>query len=215
MAEPPNKGLGVRGWELGREELLRLCGNKSLRLESDDVPSSRLAVKPSSSYIKGESMEFRKLIEETRNSKEYKDFMDSNPEAYLVHVFFMTNSSPQIGFYSKKSKKVSTFEINTLNTSIVFHEEQPFQETEHDIKELELSKITIDFNKALEIANNIKDEFYKKEMVNRQVVILQHLNIGQIFNITFITQTFKTLNIKINAETEEVISHELANLIGL
>ena len=148
-------------------------------------------------------------------SKEYKDFMDSNPEAYLVHVFFMTNSSPQIVFYSKKSKKVSTFEINTLNTSIVFHEEQPFQETEHDIKELELSKITIDFNKALEIANNIKDEFYKKEMVNRQVVILQHLNIGQIFNITFITQTFKTLNIKINAETEEVISHELANLIGL
>ncbi len=160
-------------------------------------------------------MEFRKLIEETKNLEEYKTFIKSNPEAYLVHVFFMTNSNPQIGFYSRSTKKVSTFDINSMDHSVIVHEEPPFQETEHDIKELDLSKIKIEFDRAIEIANNVKDEFYKKEMINRQVVILQHLDIGQIFNITFITQTFKTLNIKINAEREEVISHELANLIGL
>jgi len=159
-------------------------------------------------------MKYKETIEKIETTDEYKEFKKQHPEAYLVHVFQMTGTNTQIGYFCKETKKVTTFEVNDDN-KIKIEEQQPFQKTPHDILKLDLEKIKLDFKDAKTAAEKVKEEHYKGEIVNRQIIVLQHIDIGQIYNITFITAAFKTLNIKINAETGETISHNLAALIGL
>jgi hypothetical protein len=158
-------------------------------------------------------MEFKEIIQKAENTDEFKEFKKHHEEAYLVHIFKMSGVNPQVGYFSKKTKKITTFE---LGDSININEEAPFQEQEHDIKELNIEKIKLDYDDALTKANEVKKESYEHELVNKEIIVIQHLQEEcQVYNITFITQAFKTLNIKINAETGEVISHNLANLVGL
>ena len=163
---------------------------------------------------KGEKrMEHKEIVEKVEASKEYKEFKKQHPEAYLVHIFQMTGVNIQVGYFCKETKKVVTFEIN--DKGIKSEEQQPFQETPHDILKLDLEKVKPSFKDASEIANKVREENYKGEITNKQITILQHLDTGQVFNITFITAAFKTLNIKIDAETGEVVSHNLDTLVGL
>lgn len=158
-------------------------------------------------------MEFKEIIEKAEDTDEFKEFKKQHEEAYIVHIFKMTGVNPQVGYYSKKTKKVTTFELGEI---IIISEESPFQEREHDIKPLILENIKKDYEDVLKIANEVRKEHYKHELVNKDIIVIQNLEKeGQIYNITFITQAFRTLNIKINAETGEVISHNLANLVGL
>ena len=79
-----------------------------------------------------------------------------------------------------------------------------------------MEKIKLDYDDAIKKANEVKKEHYPHELTNKEIVVIQDLvEEGQVYNITFITAAFKTLNIKINAESGEVIGHNLANLIGL
>ncbi|MFH1439337.1 MAG: hypothetical protein ABIG89_02145 [Candidatus Woesearchaeota archaeon] len=157
-------------------------------------------------------MGYKEIIKKAELTEEFKEFKKKHPESYLVHIFEMSDATPQIGYYSKKTKMVTTFE---LGEQIKVNEESPFQEEEHDVKALEFDKISIDIDDAVKLANDVKKENYPQELTNKDIIILQNIKSGQMFNITFITQAFRTLNVKINAETGEVISHNLANLIGL
>ncbi|MBW3022928.1 hypothetical protein KY308_02405, partial [Candidatus Woesearchaeota archaeon] len=56
-------------------------------------------------------------------------------------------------------------------------------------------------------------EKYKTHIPIKRIAILQHLPIGQVWNITYVTQSFNTLNIKINAETKEIVSDKLVSIV--
>ncbi|MBI4453206.1 hypothetical protein HY636_01030 [Candidatus Woesearchaeota archaeon] len=157
-------------------------------------------------------MEFKQLVKKIELSEEFREFKKKEPKAYLVHVFQMTNANTNIGYYSTESQKVFTFE--DTGNEIRMEEQPAFQEIQHDLKELKLSKVAFDSDKAIEIALGIQKEKYAREIINQNILILQHLDIGLVFNITFITAAFNTLNIKINAETGEVIEDSLARLVG-
>lgn len=158
-----------------------------------------------------ENTNLKKMIALVEATPEYKAYKAAHPELYLVHLFQMTGINPQVGYYSTKTKKVTTFD---LGIPIQMREEVPFQEEAHTIKGLDIKKIKLSMDEALAIADTIRKEKYKSEPTNKQILILQNIEQGQMFNITFVTNSFKTLNVKINAETTEVISHSLANLIG-
>ena len=70
-----------------------------------------------------------------------------------------------------------------------------------------------DFGEALVIAKRLQQEKYPNEKSIKDIVVLQALEVGQIYNITFVTQTFKTLNIKLDSSTCKLISDELISLI--
>ena len=49
----------------------------------------------------------------------------------------------------------------------------------------------------------------------KEVVILQNLDVGQVWNITYITKSFQTLNIKIDAETGDVLEDKLHQIFSM
>ena len=152
--------------------------------------------------------------EEIINSDEFKDWRKKNPETYLAHAFTMLDEnnkgSWQIGFYDKKTDRMTSFEKKEKIT--VTENEEIFKKEER-IKELDMSKVKIDCEKAMQTANELQQKEYKQETPFKKIVILQNIKSGLVWNITFVTQSFKTLNIKIDATTNKVVKYVLTSLM--
>jgi len=124
----------------------------------------------------------------------------------------MSKMSVQVGYYSKEKDMVTTFEINEEIKKNP--EEKAFKEGKI-IQKLNLDTVEIDFEDALNKARDFKQKEYPKELVNKDLVILQHIEAGVVYNVTLITMAFKTLNIKIDAKSGEVLSHELRSIMEM
>ena len=48
--------------------------------------------------------------------------------------------------------------------------------------------------------------------MTKTIAILQNIELGQLWNITLVTSSLKTINIKIDAKTGKTIKHELISL---
>ena len=157
----------------------------------------------------------KKTIKKLESSKTFKDYKKTNPDAYLTSTFLMAENLEedwQLDYYSIKSKKITSFVIKDKIKSMP--ETKPFQEKESIIEKLDIDKIKIDFKKVLEIADKLKKEKYKNETLTKKIIVLQNLKeFGQIWNLTFLTSSFKTLNIKINASSGKILKENLASLI--
>jgi len=155
-------------------------------------------------------------IKTLENSKEFKEFRKQNKTAFLTHVFYMLDeankNAVQIGYYNKAKDKITTFIVEG-NSIIKNPEAEVFKEQETIMKPLDLSKVKIDVDEAVEIADNLQKAKYKEEIPIKKIAILQHLPVGQVWNITFVAQTFKTLNIKIDSETRKVVSEKLLSIV--
>ena len=71
-------------------------------------------------------------------------------------------------------------------------------------------------NEALELTktDEIVKNNYPSQMLLKAIVLLQNIpDFGLIWNMTVITHTFNVINIKINAETSQVIRHSMESLL--
>ncbi|MBI2129930.1 hypothetical protein HYU07_06900 [Candidatus Woesearchaeota archaeon] len=88
-----------------------------------------------------------------------------------------------------------------------------FKEPGATVKELDLSKVTVWIDKALETANDLQERKYPRETPEKAIIILQNIEEGILWNITYVTRAFNTLNIKVDAITGKIISDKLTNLM--
>lgn len=160
-------------------------------------------------------MKIRKLIKKLEDSKEFKDWKKENNASSLVHVFKMFDEANkdewQIGFYNPDDK-IITFIIGKDSIQIL-PESEIFKKPDAKIFKLNIEDVKVELIEALEKAKNFQEKDYPQEKPMKEIVILQKLDIGQVYNITFVTQTFNTLNIKIDAKTGEIKSHKLMSLM--
>jgi len=133
-----------------------------------------------------------KLIE---NSEVFKKWNKNN--AYLVSCFFLDNKW-QFDFYSKKTKKMSSFNIENNNIKIIEEDSKVFQKEQKDLEELDLNKI--------------KTELEPLETISKRIIILQKIN-TPLWNISYITSAFNLLNIKINAANSKIIEQNFDSII--
>ena len=156
-------------------------------------------------------------IKRLESSQEFRERIKKNPDIFLAHVFYIIDEENkgivQAGYYSKKKDIILTFIVEKEKISFNC-EDRVFKEQKTAIKPLDLSKVKIDVNEALEIADALQKEKYKAQLPVKKIAILQHLPAGQVWNITFLTQSFKTLNIKIDSETREIVSDKLVSIIS-
>ena len=154
------------------------------------------------------------LIKKVEESKPYNDWSKNN-SGKLAHIFFIEGGLEafDIGYYLEKEDKIASFEIS--GDRVIFKgSSDPFKEPNKKIKSLNIEKVKIDYENALKTASELQKEKYKTEIPFKQITILQNIDEGQVWNFTFITQAFKTLNIKIDAKTGEIVKDELINLMG-
>ncbi len=158
-------------------------------------------------------MKLKQAVEEVERSEVFKNFLIDNPHYYLAHIFFMSGKEEarQVGYYSKDRDRVVVFELS--NSIKQMPEAEVFKEQQH-IEPLDLTRVLIGFEEALSLAEELHTKKYPAEIISQKIVILQNLN-GLVYNITHVTRTFNICNIKIAADTGEVLSEHMQSILGL
>jgi len=160
------------------------------------------------------------ILDAVDKSAVHKDWARAHAHCYLTHVFYMiegeTINGFDVGYYDKGTQKMTSFSVDAnLSNVNMAGESEVFKEPDKVIKELNLSIVNVEGETALEIASKCQQEKYPQEKPFKKIIILQRLDKNQVWNITYITQTFKTLNIKIDAENGKILDDKLVNLIQM
>jgi len=115
------------------------------------------------------------------------------------------------GFYNEDDT-ITTFAVSPLAVSME-KKDEVFKHPDSKVKPLIESDIAISPLQALDIASELTAKSYPKDILSRNIVLLQNLDIGQVFNITFITLSMSTINIKVDSKTGEVLEHKRTSLM--
>lgn len=161
-------------------------------------------------------MEYTEALEKLKISDTFKEWKKSNAKSYLTHAFTMVDPGVkeewQIGYYNPDEDSITTFAI--ADTITKNPESEAFKE-EKKISGLDTEKVSVTFRQAMDSAEKIQKEKYSAHTAFKKIVILQNLDVGQVWNITYVTNTFKTLNIKIDAATGALVKDELVDLFRI
>lgn len=137
-------------------------------------------------------------------------WQQEHPMAYLAHVFYMTDTEPEVGYYHAEEDTMTSFVMGSTIT------QKPPQEVfrkDVEIKALDINVVEIPLLKIVEQARAFQEKEYSREQAMKEIIILQHLPEGHVYNVTFVTNAMKTLNMKLCAATGTVLSHKLTSLM--
>ena len=161
-------------------------------------------------------MEPSEAVGLVEKSKEFKEWQNGNKGCFLSYVFTIMDSGAYtpwlVGYYDEKKDQITSFEINGGKVTLK-PEEKAFKDPDARVFVLELKKVKAKVNEALDTVDKLQKEKYKAEAPVKVIVILQHLEeFGTVWNITYVSQTFKTLNVKVDAGTGKVAAEHLTSL---
>jgi len=162
-------------------------------------------------------MELKQALERLNKNREYKDLIKENNGiffSYALVTIEKNETSPwQLGFYNKSTDKITTFIIGKKEIAVQ-KDEEVFKKPGMEVKPIDMEKAKLKFNEMIKKAEKFKKEEYPKEAISKTIAILQNLqDFGTVWNITFVTDSFKTLNLKINAENSKILHHNLESIM--
>ncbi|MFH2028866.1 MAG: hypothetical protein ABIJ08_07020 [Nanoarchaeota archaeon] len=162
-------------------------------------------------------MQVKNIIKKLESSEEFKKWKKDYLTSSLAHIFKMNDEANkddwQIGFYNPNDT-ITTFVIKKDSIDII-QEAEIFKKPDTKIQKLPIDEIKIDIDHARNIVRDFQQKEYPKEIPLKEMIILQNLDNKTLYNITFITQSLNTLNIKVDARDASIISHELITLNDL
>ncbi len=168
-------------------------------------------------------MQPRETVSRLLESDAFREWKNKHPDAYLVHVFALAENLSgsdaqqlpalggwQVGYYLKKQDRVVTFTLaDTIEAS---DPSEAFKEKGEPIGQLDMGDVKIGIDEALRLAKETQERQYPNDRPNNIIIVLQHLEMGTVYNITAVTASFNTLNMKIDAENGTVLEHKLSRL---
>jgi hypothetical protein len=149
--------------------------------------------------------EIKEFLEELEKSKIFKKFKEKNQLAYNSSISKIQKEL-QIDYYDPNTDKITSF--TKRNNEIISQESEVFRKEKIDIPELKLDKIKITL-KAIEDIIAMKYQ----EIPTKKIFILQQKE-SPIWNITYLTQSLNILNMKINAETGQIIEEKIESAMN-
>ncbi len=160
-------------------------------------------------------MDVLDILQKLEGSDGFKAWIAKNPNSYLVHVFKMHDSENlgewQIGYYNENDT-ISTFIVD--GKEILRQEESAiFKESDNKLLALSRNTIKIGMDDALLRAQNLLKEKYSKHPVLKVFVILQNLKNLDLYNVTFVTHTLHTINIRVSATDGLILSDKITNIM--
>ncbi len=162
-------------------------------------------------------MDVKETIKKAESSPEFREFIQKNPDHYLVHAFSINDAQGfkgwEFGYYSKSSDKIAIFEFD--DDKVTMHpESEVFKPEEKHVKALQLDKVNISYDDAMKIVESTLKENYREPLI-RAIVLLQNIDeFSQIWNTTIITMAFNVINVKLDADSGKVLKHSKESLIG-
>ncbi len=144
-----------------------------------------------------------------------EEFKDKPEDSYLAHAFVMTDAGKeewQLGWFSPSEDRMISFIVGDKIQRL------PPAEVLKDggkILELKREEVKISPEKALEAAAELRKEHYAVQVPIRTFYLLQCIEDGTVYNITFVTKQLNTINIRVDAGTGEVARHSCAPLVSM
>lgn len=149
--------------------------------------------------------EIKELLQELEESKIFKNFKEKNQLAYNSSISKIQDVL-QIDYYDPNTDKITSF--TKKNNEIISQESEVFRKEKIKIPELKLDKIKITL-KAIEDIIAMKYQ----EIPTKKIFILQQKE-SPIWNITYLTQSLNILNMKMNAETGQIIEEKIESAMN-
>ncbi len=158
----------------------------------------------------------RKEVIAVQKTKEFKEFKKNSPNAYLCAGFLLieslNNAEWQMDYYCPDRKVMATVVLEDKKSSV--KESNQISLTPEGVTELNLEKVDYDFEDALKVIDGLLTEKYAGHKANKIITVLQNVKGSETWNITYLTNQFHVLNVKINAETGDLISEKLEPIIS-
>ncbi len=151
-------------------------------------------------------------VKRLESTQLFKDWKADNPQHYLSYIFYMTDDFPQVGYYDPDTDKITTF---IMGSEIETSPEQAVFKKEGQVKPLKIDEVQIPLIKALEKARALQEEEYKAEEITKEIIVLQNIEQGLVYNVTLVTASFKLINIKLCANSGTVLEHNVSSVMDL
>ena len=152
-------------------------------------------------------MLIKEILERVESSKEFKTWKKT--DYYLAYMFASNRENWQVGYYNKNNENMTSFQVSEVISKLP--ESEVFKEKKI-VRKLELEKVKVDFEEAVNKCTEEHKRLHQMGLISKQIIILQHLKQGQVWNITFLTTTMNTTNIKLDSSTGKIISKETFSL---
>ncbi len=160
-------------------------------------------------------MELSDVLTTLEQSKEFKDWRNGHEQAFLAHAFVLLDEPNkniwQIGYFDETKNAMSTFVVDGKKIDLI--PDQEVLRAEQHITPLHPADVTLPVAEALVAAQKIKMQQYPQEVSAKTFFIIQNLEqYGPVFNITYFTASFKTINIKLSTKNGEILHHSMQAL---
>jgi len=161
-------------------------------------------------------MSFGEAYNKLKNTSLFKEWKEKNPDCYLAHFYvvlgndFSLKNDWEIGFYDVKEDRIFVF---VVGDGVELKPQEDVFKKEGKVEELELGKVKVELEKALDLFKEKKKEKYDSELLLNGFLILQKWEGKLMWNISFASKSMGILNIKIDAEKGEIISDQMVNFM--
>ena len=164
-------------------------------------------------------MELDEAFKKLQQSREFRSWNKENKDVFASFALKMLENGKEddwhFGFYHESTEKIATFILG--NDKIEFiQEEEIFKKPDDKIIPIDFKKSKISLKKILEHTSKALKDKYPSELVNKTIAILQNVDEnGTIWNITYLTNSYKTINFIVNPENIKIIRESMESLTSL
>jgi hypothetical protein len=163
-------------------------------------------------------MNVQSLLEKVESSSVFTAWRNDHSSPYLAHVFIMydndTVMDQQVGYFDPDKDKMNSFTITGNDITLIPEADVFKKPNAGEVKPLDTASISVSFDEVKEQCEKLLKEKYHTT-ASKKIFILQHLPEGQVWNCTFLTSGFATMNVRVDASSGEVLKDEHVNLIDM
>lgn len=159
-------------------------------------------------------MDVDDVLDSLEQSRTFSAWSLQHPKAYLAHLFCMIEDGErtwQVGY--AHDGLITVFVLG--ETIEELPADKPFRKPGTPVPKLDLARVEISLDSALDAAAALQGEKYPADRPFKTIVILQAIDGRVVYNITYVTRSFKTLNIRIAADGGKIVSDQLVSFFSI
>ncbi len=161
----------------------------------------------------------QQLAASLQQSDSFQQWKKIHPAGYLSHFFCQLDAqgapktSWEIGFFEPSTTKITVFILLENGDAEIKPADDVFQKEKAAIEELRMEKVQVSMEQAAQTWKEQLPTLFPREQLGDGFLILQTLQQHPLWNFTFITKALKFVNMKIDAGSGKIQSHEEISLV--
>ena len=136
----------------------------------------------------------------------YRSWKKQHPQSFCSHFFCsltaagIVTSSWEAGFFDPRDSKITVFMLLPSGNFEIKPADDVFKKEDTMVEKLKMEKVNITLDQVLSTLQAQLAASFSQEKMGNGFCILQTLDDEPLWNFTFVTQSLKFANVKINAE---------------